>query len=423
LVFHLEVMARSGGKHMRDDNIQRFFGIPGYKAVAIYFLDAQGRETTEDGEVAEVVVELRRMSQPFRCRCGRTFRRYYDFRERFVRDLPWGPWENVFLLVPRFRVACPDCGVKTEPLDWIPERRGYTQRLADAVALACREVRSIQAIAESFGLSWDTVKGIDKACLQGELNPPNLQGVRHLALDEFSIRRRHTYATIFLDVERNRVLWVCRTREKQAVKDVFERVFGKQVCEGIEAVSMDWWEGYEKAVKESLPNAKVVWDLFHVVKKYNHDVVDRVRLDEAKRCQTDEERRTMKKTKFILVKNRANLTADEPARLKELLAANKRFATAYILRDAMKKLWDYKYTRAAEKWFDGWYQRAIRSRIEPLKRFARSLKERLGGILAHCRFPIHTGILEGVNNKVKVIKRVAYGFRDQDYFFLKMPLR
>jgi len=405
---------------MRDDAIQRFVGIPGHRVVGVYFLDTQGRETTEDAEVAEVILELRRNSHPLRCPCGRTFRRYYDFRERFVRDLPWGPWQRVFLLVPRFRVNCPQCGVKTEPLDWIPARRSYTRRLADAVALACREVRSILAIAQSFGLSWDTVKGIDKAYLEGELNPPELAGVRHLALDEFSIRRRHTYATIFLDVERNRVLWVCRTREKQAVKDVFEKGFGKEVCEGIEAVSVDWWEAYEKAVQECLPHAKVVWDLFHVVKKYNQEVVDRVRLDEAKRCQTDEERRAMKKTKFILLKNRANLLDDEPARLKQLLAANRRLSVVYILRDALKKLWDYSYPKAAEKWFQGWYQRAMHSRIEPLKRFARALKDRLHGILAHCRFPLHTGTLEGINNKVKVIKRVAYGFRDHDYFFLKI---
>lgn len=405
---------------MRDDVIQRFIGIPGHRVAGIYFLDEHGLETDEDDQVAEVLVELSRMNHPFTCPCGRSFQGYYDFRERFVRDLPWGPWGQVFLMVPRFRVCCPDCGVKTEPLDWIPERCRYTRRLADAVALACREVRSIRAIAEAFGLSWDTVKGIDKAYLENDLNPPDLTGVRHLALDEFSIRRRHTYATIFLDVERNRVLWVCRTREKQAVKDVFEEVFGQAVCEGIEAVSMDWWEGYEKAVKESLPNAKVVWDLFHIIKKYNHDVIDRVRLDEAKQCQTNEERRTMKKTKFILLKNRENLHHDEPARLKELLAANRRLFTVYMLRDVMKKLWDYKYTKSAEKWFDGWFQRAIRSRIEPLKKFARALKKRLDGILAHCRFPIHTGILEGINNKVKVIKRVAYGFRDQDYFFLKI---
>lgn len=405
---------------MREDIIERFFGIPEHRVNSIYFLDAEERETSEDGKVETVIVELGRLGNCFVCRCGRRFKRYYDFCERFVRDLPWGPWARVSLLVPRYRVNCPDCGIKTEPLDWIPERRAYTRRLADAVALACREVRSIRAIAEAFGLSWDTVKGIDKACLEGELNPPDFRGVRHLALDEFSIRRRHTYATIFLDIQRNRVLWVCPTREKQAVKDVFEKVFGPEVCEGIEAVSMDWWEGYEKAVRECLPNAKVVWDLFHIVKKYNLEVIDRVRLDEAKRCQNDQERRTMKKTKFILLKNRKNLAQDEPARLKELLAVNKSLSTVYILRDAMRQLWNYKYTKVAEKWFEGWYKRAIQSRIEPLKRFARSLKDRLDGILAHCRFPIHTGILEGVNNKVKVIKRVAYGFRDQDYFFLKI---
>lgn len=405
---------------MRDNIIHRFIGIQGHKVESIYFLDNNGHETEKDGNVAEVIIELGRVSGTFRCACGMEFKRYYDVRDVFVRDLPWGPWPNVFLLVPRFRVSCPDCGVKTEPLDWIPRGCTYTRRLAEAVALACREVRCISAIADAFGLSWDTVKRIDKSSLEQELNPPDLGDVRHLALDEFSIKRRHSYGTIFLDVERNRVLWVCRTREKEAVMDVFRNVFGKSVCDGIEAVSMDWWRGYEAAVKEALPKAHIVWDLFHIIKKYNQEVVDRVRLHEAKRCQTEEERRVMKKTKFILVKNRSNLVNEEPARLKELLAVNRRLFAVYVLRDALKKLWEYRYPGPAEKWFKGWYNRAIRSRIPELKRFARALKERLHGILAHCRHPIHTGTLEGINNKVKVIKRVAYGFRDQDYFFLKI---
>ena len=405
---------------MRDDVIQRFIGIPGHQVRMIHFLDREGREAVNNASVARVVVELGRRDSTFACTCGRTFTRYYDVRERFVQDLPWGPWQEVLLLVPRFRVMCPQCGVKTEPLGWLAGSCLYTRRLGDAVALACREVRSVAAIAQTFGLNWHTVKNIDKACLAQELNPPDCRGVRHLALDEFSIRRRHTYGTIFLDVERNRVLWVCMTREKQAVVDVFYRVFGKDACAGIEAVSMDWWEGYEKAVKEALPHAHVVWDLFHIVKKYNLEVVDRVRLDQVSRCHAPEERRALKKTKFILLKNRRNLVQDEPARLEELLAINKPLCTVYILRDALKKMWEYRYPKAAETWFKGWYKRAIRSRIEPLKKFARSLKERLHGILAHCTHPIHTGILEGINNKVKVIKRVAYGFRDTEYFFLKI---
>lgn len=405
---------------MQQDHIERFIGIPEHKMVGIHFLDGEGHPTDQDGEVKQVVVELSRAVRKFRCVCGRRFSTYYDCREQFVRDLPWGPWSRVDLLVPRFRVDCPDCGVKTEQLDWLDRGRRHTRRLAQAVALACREVRSIKAIAETFGLGWDTVKAIDKQALQCELNPPDFEGVRHLAIDEFSIKRRHTYGTIFLDIEHNRVLWVCATREKAAVVDVFTNVLGAKACEGIEAVSMDWWEGYRAAVEECLPNASVVWDLFHVVKKYNHDVIGRVRLDEASRCETQEERKIMKKTKFILVKNPRNLTDDEPARLRQLLRANRRLFTVYVLGDALKKLWDYKYPRAALKWFEGWYRNAIYSRIEPLKTFARSLKHRFDGVIAHCNHPISSGVLEGVNNKVKVIKRLAYGFRDQDYFFLKI---
>lgn len=216
------------------------------------------------------------------------------------------------------------------------------------------------------------------------------------------------------------MLWVCATRERAAVVAVFRDIFGRNVCAGIEAVSLDWWEGYEGAVRECLPRARIVWNLFHVIKKYNLEVVDRVRVDEAARCQTPQERRAMKKTKFILLKNRANLTADEPARLKELLAVNRCLLIVYVLRDALRKLWDYTYPKAAAKWFAGWYRRAIDSRIVPLQRFARAIKNRLHGVLAHCRYPINSGVLEGINNKVKVIKRIAYGYRDHEYFFLKI---
>ena len=287
---------------MRKETIERFLGIPDHCLKHVYFLDEEGRETPEDGQVHTVVLELARQTHRFRCLCGRLYKHYYDCREEEVRDLPWGPWRRVELLVPRFRVDCPHCGVKTEPLDWIPRNCTYTRRLADAVALACREVRSVSAIAEAFSLSWTTVKRIDKAALQKELNPPDVSGVRWLALDEFSLRRRHEYATIFLDLERNRVVWVCKTRTKEAVVDVFRHVFGPDACEQIEAVAMDMWEAYESAVRECLPRAEIVWDLFHIVKNYNREVVDRVRVDEAKACSNPEEKDAMKGTKYILLK-------------------------------------------------------------------------------------------------------------------------
>ena len=373
----------------------------------MHFLDDRGRSTDRDEEVGQVVIELSRTEKAYQCPCGKTLYGYYDRRYRFVRDLPWGPWPRVVLMVRRFRVDCPECGVKTECLAWLEPGRQMTRRLAQAVALACREVRSIKAVADAFGLAWDSVKAIDKAALETELNPPDFSAVRHLAIDEFSIRRRHTYGTIFLDVERNRVLWVCATREKQAVIEVFRNVFGPEVCEKVEAVSMDWWEGYEAAVTECLPNARIVWDFFHVIKKYNHEVVDRVRLDESMRQQTRDERRSLKKTKFLLLKNRRNLLSHELARLRELLRVNRRLFVVHLLRDGLRRLWQYRYQPWAARWFKSWYAKAIRSRIAPLVHFARSLKERIAGVLAHSR---STKMLSNTRPRPSMLIRMPAAF-------------
>ena len=121
------------------------------------------------------------------------------------------------------------------------------------------------------------------------------------------------------------------------------------------------------------------------------------------------------------MRNRANLKRRDRVRLRELLAANRRLATVYVLKDDLPSLWDYRYPNWAMLFFRDWYARAIRSRIEPLKRLARQLRERIDGIPAHCQYPLHTSLLEGLINKIKVIKRMSYGFRDDDYFFLKIP--
>ena len=129
----------------------------------------------------------------------------------------------------------------------------------------------------------------------------------------------------------------------------------------------------------------------------------------------------IKGARWLLLRNRENLANEEEAvRLEELLAANKKLLTVYVLKEDLKHLWDYTYPAAALRFWKRWYSRAVRSRIEPLKRFAQRLKAYLHGIISHCRWPLHTSLLEGINNRIKVIKRMAYGFRDQEYFFLKI---
>lgn len=405
---------------MHEDKLDRFFGIPNHRFSSVHFLDSNGRETVDDHCVDHVVIELTRTSGPFRCPCGRRFQTVHDHRDRFIRDLPWGPWKVVELLVPRFRVNCPDCGVRTEALDWLVPNCGYTRRLADLVALACREVRAISEISRQFCLSWDVVCTIDKRRLEAELNPPSFAGLRFLAMDEIAIRKGHSYATVFLDCERNRVVWMCEGRDKKSVKAVFRDVFGPDVCAGIEAVAMDFWSPFETAVKKHAPQAKIVWDFFHIVKNYNKKVVDAVRLEEARKYKTSDRSSytAIKRSKWILLRNPEKLT--EPAKLTDLLKANRRLLVAHVMREQLSEVWKTTDPKKARELILGWVGRAKRSKVRQLRNFAMALKNKLQGIINHSTHKLNTSILEGVNNKIKVIKRVAYGFRDMAYFFLKV---
>ena len=371
-----------------------------------------------EGAAPHVWIELiRRSDVPMICSgCGQACEWYHDWEERWIRDLPILEAET-HLLVQRFRVACPACGPKLEHLPWLAKYARLTGRLARSVARLCK-VLAIKHVAKFYGLGWDAVKAIDKAWLETTLGEPDLTDLRFLAMDEFAIKRGHRYATIFVEPNRKEVLWVCRGRSREDIRPFFEKL-GAKGCERIEAVAMDMSAAYEAEVKAQCSQAEIIYDLFHVIAKYGREVIDKVRVAEARRQTNRGERQVIKGSRWLLLRNSVNLKRTDRVRLRELLAANRRLATVYMLKDDLKSLWGYHYPRYAMDFFREWYARAIRSRIEPLKRFARQLRGKLDGILAHCKYPLHTSLLEGMNNKIKVIKRTAYGYRDEDYFFLQ----
>lgn len=378
-------------------------------------------EAADDGSQPQVWIELLpRSDRPKVCSgCGEQVESTHDVQERWVRDLSLLDAET-WLLVHRCRLACPNCGPRLEHLDWLPPYSRYTRRLSESVAQLCR-VLPIKHVADFFGMSWHAVKQIDKAFLEEQLGEMEFDNVELLAMDEFAIQKGHRYATVVFDPTIKRVLWVGRGRSRESVRPFFE-LMGPEACASVRAVAMDMTATYELEVKAHCPNAEVVYDLFHVVAKYGREVIDRVRVDEANRLRHDKRaRKVVKGSRWLLLRNRENVTDPRDAvRLKELLTANKKLMTVYVLKDDLKHLWSYRYPGAALRFWKQWYSRAVRSRIEPLKRFATRLKAYLPGILAHARWPLNTSVLEGVNNKIKVIKRMAYGFRDDEYFFLKI---
>lgn len=350
--------------------------------------------------------------------CGRLVSAVHDSEERRVRDLPIFE-AAVELLVPRLRVQCEGCGPKLEHLNWLAPYARVTVRLAASVARLCK-VMSIRHVAAFYGLGWPVVKLIDKRALERELGPVDFSGARVLGMDEFALHKGHRYATVVVEVPRKRVLWVGRGRGREDVRPFFE-LLGAERCQQVQAVVMDMNSGYALEVRKHCPQADVVFDLFHVLAKYGREVIDRVRVDEANRLRHDRPaRRLVKGARWLLLRNRDNVAPNDQVRLDELLEANRALFTVYVLKDDLKALWDYRHAGYAQRFWQQWYGRAVRSRITPLVAFARNLKPYLPGILAHCRWPLGTNLIEGINNKIKVIKRMAYGFRDEAYFFLKI---
>ena len=366
------------------------------------------------------VIELEPLRGYRRCcsRCGQFTAAIHDLEERRIRDLPlFEHW--VELRVARVRVACPTCGPKLERLAWLAAYARVTRRLAESAAQLCK-VMTLRHVARHFGLDWKTVKEIDRAGLLRELGPVDLDGLEVIALDEFAIHKGHRYATVIVEPTRKRVLWIGRGRGRKDVRPFF-RLLGPARCARLRAAVMDMNASYELEVRQHCPNAAVVFDLFHVIAKYGHDVIDRVRVDRANALRADPAgRKVIKGARWLLLKNRDVLGPAEEIRLEELLAANQELFVVYVRRDALRELWHHREPQQALRAWYSWYYKATRSGIASLVRFAQRLRPYLPGILAHCHWPLGTNLIEGINNKIKVIKRMAYGFHDDAYFFLKI---
>lgn len=357
---------------------------------------------------------------PARCgRCREICVLLHERRRRRVRDRDCFD-RRVWLDVPIRRMDCLHCAARVvEHITWLDRRSRITHRLRGWVE-ALTQLLPIAHVAQLTGLHWHTIKTIDHQRLQGLHGEFCAAGVRRLVMDEFALHKGHRYATVVMDAQRMRVLWVGEGNSREAIRPFFE-LLGEQGCRQIEAVAMDMNTAFDLEVQQHCPNAEVVYDLFHVVARFGREVVDRVRVDQANalRKQPDA-RRVIKRSRWLLLRNRDNLADEQAVKLDELLAANAPLATVYLLKTELKELWFAPSVREGARRWRHWYRLAIDSQLSSAIRFAMRLRKYLRGILASALYPMNSSILEGVNNRIKVIKRMAYGFRDSAYFFLKI---
>jgi transposase len=324
----------------------------------------------------------------------------------------------MMLQVEHRKVWCERCGgVRVEQLEFVDAGQRVTHRLGAYAAQLCRGGLSVTAVADHLGLDPKTVRALDKAALEAEVGKTNYAGLRRLAIDEIAVRKGHNYMTVVLDYDTGRVVWMGPGRRKTTL-DGFFRKTPPTVRRAIRAVALDMWEPYIQCVQRWCPNADIVFDLFHVVKAFNK-VIDDIRNQEFRKADRSG-RETLKGSKYLFLKNWGHLKREQRVRLDEILEMNQRLNTVYWLKDFLAHIWEYHIPGWAEGALAEWCAVAREDGHPSLVRFAKKLERYRQGIIAHCKHRMHTSLLEGVNNKIKVIKRIAYGFHDLDYFALKV---
>lgn len=350
--------------------------------------------------------------------CGAAGRVHSRGLQRFVRDLSFGPARSL-LQVEYRRTWCSQCrAARVEQLSFVDASKRITHRLAQYIYDLCKKM-TVQEAARHLGLDPKTVKAVDKHFLQQEFGETNYDGLRILAVDEIALEKGpNGYMTVVLDYLTGRVVWMGQGRKKETLDGFFAGMTPEQK-QGIDAVAMDMWDSFINRFKHHCPQAKIVFDLFHLVKAFG-EVIDEVRRQEVRNATTKEDRSYIKGTRYLLLKNRENLEPEERPRLRKLLAANERISAVYVLKDQLKMIYHYRRRGWAKKALDQWCELAAEVDHPLMRRYIGCLRRHEYGILNHCDHPIGTSPLEGVNNKIKVIKRKAYGFHDPKYFALKV---
>lgn len=352
-----------------------------------------------------------------KCPCGLETPTIHEYQWRRVKEamILGTPVE---LLVQTRRVKCSDCGVKTEAISWLEPYARLTNRLRSYIEQLL-PLLPIKHISQLTGVHWHTIKQIDKHRLERVVPDVDWSKLRQLVMDEFAIFKGHRYATVIADAKTHQVLWIGLGRSRKDIRPFFEQLgeYGKN----IEAVAMDMNTAFDLEVQEHCPNARIVYDLFHVVAKFGREVMDRVRVDQANRLKQDKKaRQWVKRSRWVLLKNRDNLNDKQETYLTKLLGMNRDLMTTYLLGAQLKELWRCHSESQVKSLWEIWWQQVQESGVKPLKDFARKLEPYLHGIIASASYPLNTCTLEGINNKIKLIKRMGYGYRDTEYFFLKI---
>jgi transposase len=372
----------------------------------------QQASLSSDHKSIEIVVRPRKGSKAVCSRCHQPAPGYDQLSERRFEFIPlWG--FLVFLLYSMRRVDCRNCeAVVVEEVPWGDGKRSLTRAYMLFLARWARRL-SWKETAEAFRTSWEKVFDAVEHVVTYGLEHRKLGAIDAIGVDEIQYAKGHKYLTLVyqIDLDVTRLLWIGKERTIESFQGFFTTI-GDEVASKIVFVCSDMWEPYLKVIREKCSDALHILDRFHIVAKMNQ-ALDDVRAEEARRMKQEGFHPLLKKARWLLLKRQENLTGKQRFRLRDLLRYNLKSVRAYLLKEAFQQLWDYNSPAWAGKFLDEWCRHVMRSRIEPMKKIARTLRRHRELILNyfHAQKLLSSGVVEGLNNKAKVTMRRSYGFR------------
>jgi transposase len=362
-------------------------------------------------EARGVVVEVRPRQRRARCpECGRPGPGYDTRKKRLWRHLSLG--RTVFWLsyAPR-RVECREHGARVERVPWAAHDSAFTFEFEEMTAWLAQRLDKT-ATRKLMGINWRTVGTIVERVVQARLDKERLEDLYVVGVDELSFRRHHEYVTVVVDHLKKRVVWVGEGKGEKTLRAFFDEL-GPERSQALTHVTMDMGAAYRAAVEAKAPQAQKVFDRFHV-QKLASEAVDTVRRQEVNLRSGTSEAQALKKSRWALLKNPWNLTQRQGQKLSEVARTNQRLYRAYLLKESLAHGLDYRQKWRAEQHLDGWAQWASHSQLAPFVKLSRTVRTFKQGILAYVSTGLSNGLVEGLNNKIRLITRRAFGFHSAE---------
>jgi transposase len=394
---------------VRDNDFTKILGWPGYRVYR--------HEINEEDKTIEFWVRRKRGNRKLECSgCGKKFRDYHDSRERPVRDLPWGEFRAT-VVVEVYRVRCPECGVKVEKVPQLPGKAPYSKRFEEEVGGAC-EGASARQVARRMGLSESAVRAIDLRYLERWAATRREPPLRHMGADEIYQGKSDKFLTVVSNLESGEALWFGKERKKETLDEFFLTQLTRRQRYSITAACVDMWEPFRLSIEQWAPGCSIVYDKFHILQHAN-EAVNEVRRAEFFRKGL-EMRDLIKGKKWLLQSRWKNLTSNQRGVLNRLFQVNRRVFKAYLLKESLERLWDYRYVGAMINYLNRWMDQLKWQRLAPFEKLAKMLLKHLEGILNYCRTKVRFGVVEAINGNIRMLINRGRGYKNLRYLLLKV---